>query len=71
MTSCIRCLAILPLLPGLHPRMATERDGPTPTRQLQPPGFMGLHYGRQTPTVELIAHIAYGIILGVFYTVTG
>lgn len=29
----------MPLLPGLHPRMASEQHGPTPTRQLEPPGF--------------------------------
>jgi hypothetical protein len=60
-------LVILPLLPGLHPRMASERHGPTPTRQLQPPGFMGLHYGRGTPLAALAAHVAYGTILGALY----
>src|SRR5690242_17893947 len=30
------------LLPSLHPRMATEQYGPTPTRQLEPPGFLAL-----------------------------
>lgn len=62
-------LVLMPLLPGLHPRMASERQGPTPTRALQPPGFLALHYGRQTPIVTLIAHIAYGAILGAFYHV--
>jgi hypothetical protein len=28
------------LLPTIHPRMATERHGPTAVRQLEPPGFM-------------------------------
>lgn len=59
----------LPLLPDLHPRMASERHGPTPTRLLQPPGFLGLHYGVRTPIVTVIAHIAYGAILGGFYAV--
>jgi hypothetical protein len=59
----------LPMLPGLHPRMASERHGPTPTRQLQPPGFLGLHYGRQTPAITLLAHVVYGAILGMFYGV--
>src|SRR3954447_20935193 len=27
------------ILPGLHPRMASEQQGPTTTRQLEPPGF--------------------------------
>jgi uncharacterized membrane protein YagU involved in acid resistance len=55
------------LLPGLHPRMASERQGPTVMRQLEPPGFLALNYGFQTPVSVLIAHLAYGIVLGVFY----
>jgi hypothetical protein len=55
------------LLPGLHPRMASEQQGPTPTRQLEPPGFMALHYGRRTPLSVLVAHVVYGTILGAFY----
>lgn len=60
-------VTLMPLLPGLHPRMASERHGPTPTRLLQPPGFLALHYGRRTPVVTLVAHVAYGAILGGFY----
>ncbi len=61
-------MAALPVLPDLHPRMASERHGPTPTRLLQPPGFLGLNYGVQTPLVTIAAHVAYGAILGAFYT---
>lgn len=60
-------LVALPTLPDLHPRMASERHGPTPTRLLQPPGFLGLNYGYRTPLVALIAHTIYGTILGAFY----
>ncbi|MGQ0560736.1 MAG: hypothetical protein ACT443_02540 [Gemmatimonadota bacterium] len=60
-------LVIVPLLPYVHPRMATEDYGPTPARQLQPPGFLGLHYGRRTPFVTVIAHVVYGAIVGGFY----
>ena len=56
------------LLPGLHPRMATEQQGPTVMRQLEPPGFLALNYGYETPVSVLIAHVAYGIVLGLFYT---
>jgi hypothetical protein len=59
----------MPIMPALHPRMAGELQGPTPTRQLQPPGFLALHYGRQTPIVSLFAHAVYGAILGGFYHV--
>ena len=57
----------MPLLPGLHPRMASEQRGPTPTRQLEPPGFLALNYGRRTPTSVVAAHLLYGAILGAFY----
>jgi hypothetical protein len=59
--------AALPLLPSLHPRMASEAQGPTPTRQLEPPGFLGLHYGRRTPISVVVAHMIYGGIIGAFY----
>lgn len=57
----------MPALPGLHPRMAGERQGPTVVRQLEPPGFLALHYGVRTPISVEVAHVAFGIILGVFY----
>ena len=60
-------VAAMPLLPGLHPRMASEQHGPTPTRQLEPPGFLALHYGKRTPISVIVAHIVYGDILGAFY----
>jgi hypothetical protein len=55
-------------LPGLHPRMAGESRGPTVVRQLEPPGFLALHYGDQTPISIVIGHLVFGIVLGVFYT---
>lgn len=54
------------LLPAVHPRMASSHHGPTPTRQLEPPGFMARNYGIQTPIATLIAHVLYGAILGAF-----
>lgn len=60
-------VAVLPLLPGLHPRMASDFRGPEPTRLLEPPGFLALNYGYRTPLAVLIAHLAYGIVLGTFY----
>lgn len=55
------------LMPGVHPRMASEMHGPTATRQLEPPGFLALHYGRWTPMVIIGAHAVFGAILGAFY----
>lgn len=57
----------LPLLPAVHPRMASEFAGPNELRQLESPGFMGLHYGFQTPLATYAAHLAYGAVLGAFY----
>jgi uncharacterized membrane protein YagU involved in acid resistance len=57
----------LPLLAGIHPRMASERTGPEPTRALEPPGFMALNYGWATPLVTLTAHVVYGAIIGSGY----
>ena len=56
------------LLPSLHPRMASEEQGPTVTSQLEPPGFLALNYGYQTPLSVLLAHVIYGAILGAFYS---
>ena len=60
-------VVILPLMPYIHPRMATEYDGPTATRRLEPPGFMGLNYGRRTPITTLLGQVVYGTVLGTFY----
>jgi hypothetical protein len=62
-------ISVLPLLPGAHPRMASDFTGPQPTTRLEPPGFMALNYGRRTPAVTLVAHVIYGAILGFFYKV--
>ncbi|MBA2454302.1 MAG: hypothetical protein H0V47_14115 [Chloroflexia bacterium] len=58
------------MLPSLHPRMASEQHGPSPTRQLQPPGVAALNYGRRTPIATIAAHLVYGAILGAFYTLS-
>jgi len=55
------------LLSAAHPRMASRHHGPTPTRQLEPPGFLARNYGRRTPTITLLAHLAYGAALGWIY----
>ena len=55
------------ILPGLHPRMASESQGPTLMRQLEPPGFLALNYGGRTPITVVVAHVVFGIILGAFY----
>ena len=54
-----------PMLSYVHPRVASEFDGPDTRKVLEPPGFLALHYGYRTPMVVLVAQTAYGVILGV------
>jgi hypothetical protein len=60
----IAMTVLLPLLPGVHPRMASHRAGPSSTAVLEPPGPLALNYGIQTPAVAVVAHLVYGIVLG-------
>lgn len=59
---------VLPVLPGIHPRMASEQRGPTVVKQLEPPGFLGLHYGARTPLTVILSHLVFGALLGALYT---
>jgi hypothetical protein len=54
------------LLPLVYPRMGTSMTAAYSAPLLEPPGFMLLNYGRATPTVTILAHLAYGAIVGVF-----
>jgi hypothetical protein len=38
---------------------------------LEPPGFLMRNYGRGTPTATLLAHVAYGAIVGGFASIAG
>jgi hypothetical protein len=62
----IALTVLLPLLPGVHPRMASHRAGPSSTAVLEPPGLFALNYGFQTPAVAVVAHLVYGGFLGLF-----
>lgn len=64
-------VVILPLLPGVHPRMVSDFRGPEPTRLLEPPGALLRNYGRLTLLVTLTAHVAYGAVLGTMYLPRG
>lgn len=63
----VALMVILPLLPGVHPRMASHRAGPASTAVLEPPGLLALNYGVQTPAVAIVAHLVYGIVLGLLF----
>jgi hypothetical protein len=56
------------LLPLVHPRMGTRSTAAPSVALLEPPGFLMLNYGTQTPLVALAAHIAYGTIVGGFFS---
>lgn len=60
-------LFLMPTIAGIHPRMASEHDGPGARPALQPPGFFGLNYGERTPLFGLFSHLVYGVIMGAFY----
>ena len=59
------------LLPVVHPRMGTPTSSIVSSALLEPPGFMMLNYGRSTPIVSLVAHVAYGAIVGAFAAAGG
>jgi hypothetical protein len=59
---------LVPLLPGVHPRIASERAGPSSVAVIEPPGLLGLNYGLATPAVAIVAHLAFGIALGMTLT---
>jgi hypothetical protein len=52
------------LLPAIHPRMGTPDTAANEIALIEPPGFLMLNYGRSTFVLTLIAHIAYGAIVG-------
>ena len=60
-------VVVVALLPGVHPRMASEQRGPSAGNLLEPPGFMALHYGSRTPLAVIFSHAVFGAILGGFY----
>lgn len=54
------------LLPLVHPRMGSPLTGANTTALLEPPGFLMLNYGARTPIANIVAHVAYGAIVGGF-----
>jgi hypothetical protein len=60
---------LVPLLEGIHPRMASHRAGPSSRAVLEPPGLLGLNYGAETPIVAVAAQLIYGISLGILLSV--
>ena len=59
------------LLPAVHPRMGSSLSAAGSSPLLEPPGFLMLNYGRRTPIATLLAHSAYGAIVGGFTSIAG
>lgn len=58
------------LLPLVHPHMATDVTSAPDVALLETPGFLMLNYGLATPAVSLVAHIAYGTLVGGFVSLS-
>jgi hypothetical protein len=52
------------LLPLVHPRIATPDTAANDISLIEPPGFLMLNYGRNTFLITLIAHVAFGAVVG-------
>jgi hypothetical protein len=59
------------LLPLVHPRMGSPLTGANSTALIEAPGFLMLNYGSQTPLATILAHIAYGALVGGFTQLGG
>jgi hypothetical protein len=59
------------LLPAVHPRMGSPLSAAGTSPLLEPPGFLMRNYGRRTPIATLLAHVAYGAIVGGFASIGG
>ena len=59
------------LLPAVHPRMGSQFDAAGSAPLLEQPGFLLLNYGRQTALATVVAHVAYGTIVGGFVSLAG
>lgn len=58
------------LLPLVHPRMGSPYTAAGAAPLLEPPGFLMRNYGRRTPELTLLAHVAYGALVGGFIGLT-
>ena len=52
------------ILPTIHKRVGTPETAADEIALIEPPGFLMLNYGRSTFLVTLVAHVAYGAIVG-------
>jgi hypothetical protein len=57
------------MLPLVHPRMGSPLTAAPTTARLEAPGFLLLNYGLQTPLITVVAHVAYGALVGGFTSI--
>jgi hypothetical protein len=57
----------LPLLPYIHPRLASDYDGVHALARIEPPGPFGLNYGWATPLATVLAQALFGLVFGLGY----
>src|SRR5919198_6069237 len=57
------------LLPLVHPRMGSGFTAAPDVAMLEPPGLLMLNYGVRTPIVAIVAHIAYGALVGAIISI--
>lgn len=66
--AAVALTVLVPLLAGVHPNIASNRAGLSSVAVLEPPGPLALNYGTQTPAVAVVAHLVYGVALGLLLT---
>lgn len=54
----------MPMMAAVHPRMQPLAEG----FRLDPPGIMGVSYGRGTPLGLLMGHAIYGVVVALVYS---
>lgn len=55
------------MIPAMHPRMGTSPQPATSGVHLPPPGVFGKNMGAMTPAGVLMAHVLYGLVVGLVY----
>lgn len=60
------------MMPAMHPRMRASADatiggGASSGVELDPPGFFARNYGAATPAGLVMAHLIYGLLVGLVY----
>jgi hypothetical protein len=55
------------MMPTMHPRMGGDADTAGDEIHLRSPGLFGKNHGKMTPVGIMMAHIVYGLVVGLVY----